>query len=77
MARSQSLHGTGLAEQARQPDAIRRALGRSFATRLLETGYGVRVIQELLAHKDVRTTMICTRVLSRGGQGVRSPIAGL
>ena len=76
MARSQSPHGTGLAEQARQPDAIRRALPHSFATRPFETGYGVRVIQELPGHKDVSTATICTYVLNRGGQGARSPLTG-
>ncbi|MBI4001228.1 MAG: tyrosine-type recombinase/integrase [Nitrospira defluvii] len=58
----------------------------AFATHVLESGYdlsachaqaGIRTVQELLGHRDVKTTMICTHVLHQGPAGVRSPLDGL
>lgn len=71
--RNGAVRKAGLAKHATHTYTFRH----SFVTHLLESGYDIKTVQELLGHKNVKTAMIYTHVLNRGGKGVKSPVDDL
>ena len=73
----ESVISRAISTAVRRTDITKRVTAHtfrhSFATHLIEAGYDIRTVQELLGHSDVRTTMVSTHVLNKGGQGVKSP----